>query len=259
MSNYEKKIKMMMDYLKESDEKIYELQVECEKEKDKCVVLNKQLKEYDLQINKLKDTLINKEEILCNLQLEYDKEKCSSRNLNKQVKEYTSEIKIVNNKLNLNEENFYNLTIRYEELLKKYDENKIQNKELQRILKIKEDKEIENKLYISNIEKEIVNLNDKMNISKDINTEINNSTDHIIIIEPVNTLSLHDELELLKIKNDSNKIKDEKIKDLINFDSYNEKLKKINIYIWIYRGITFTSASILIYCLVELFYINKCG
>lgn len=239
MSTYEKRIKTLMEYLKESDEKIHELQVAYEKEKNKSATIQKQINEYVYKIDMLNNNIDELEENLYNQQKQFDKEKTNSKILTNQVKDYILKIKLLNDKLDVNEENLYDIKLNHEELLKKYNEIQTINKDLQRNLKYKDDKEYENQLYILHLEKELVQLNNKVeNIHKE-----SESIEHTIEIEPKNTLSLFDEIELTKNKN-----------TILGY----KKLKKINKYIWIYRGLTFTSSVILIYCITELFFINNC-
>ncbi len=79
MSTYEKRIKTLMEYLKESDEKIHELQVAYEKEKNKSATIQKQINEYVYKIDMLNNNIDELEENLYNQQKQFDKEKTNSK------------------------------------------------------------------------------------------------------------------------------------------------------------------------------------
>jgi hypothetical protein len=247
MSTYEKRIKTLMEYLKDSDDKIHDLQVKYEKEKNHSKIVDKQLKEHISKINILNDNINELEENLYNQNIELDKEKCNCKILTKQLKDYTLEIKILKDRINDDENILLEEKIKYNELLKKYEEHRILNIELQNNLKMNEDNESKMQLHILYLEKELEKLNNQLIIINNENQIKIKPIEHIINVEPINTLSLYDEIELSK--NDSKK------DDIIL--EYNEKMKKINIYMWFYRCISFISFIILIYCIYELFYVNN--
>lgn len=240
MSNYEKRIIILTSYLEESDETIRELQDKYDKEKNECKTLTKQIKDYTLKINVLNDTIDEIQKNSYDQKLDYTKEKSQLEILKKQIKDHTLKNNELNDTINKTEENLYNQKLKYD---KKIGEYELENTTLRKSLKSEQDKAFKNHIYMTNIEKELKLSNDKVDSMS--NQLVNYESIRIIDIEPINTMSLYDEI--------NNTLKYKKyIEDLqlhINYlnNYYTKRL-------WFYRGISFIYLGIIIYCVTEILY-----
>ena len=197
-----------------------------------------------------------------NQKIEYESEKTQSNILTNQIKEDALKNNILQNTINDIEDKLFDQKLKYVELLEKFEEVKIQNKNLQKSLNIEEDKVLKNYTFITALEKELKIANDK-SLSETV---------HVIDIEPINkleenepknTLSLYDEINILENepKNTSSSYHEiNELNQILKYKKYIEDLqshiKYLNRfykrYTWFYRGISVIYISTIIYCITEI-------